>query len=159
MKILMVCLGNICRSPLAEGILAKQAAENGFAIEVESAGTSAHMPGCAPHKYSQRIAAENGVDISGQQCRQFVAEDFDRFDKIFVMDESNYRNVRKIAGEKWNQHKVDFLMNLVTPNCNQDIPDPWYGNLDGYSKVFDMIDKACKNLVRNLKSELNQSAK
>lgn len=152
MKILMVCLGNICRSPIAQGVLTEYAKNAGLDLEVESAGTSAHMPGCAPHEHSQQITAKNGIDISNLCCRQFVADDINYYDKIFVMDKSNYNDVKQIAGKQWNADKVDFLMNIVTPGSNEEVPDPWYGTKQDYSRVYEMIDLACKKLIRNLAS-------
>src|SRR4051794_379614 len=99
MKILMVCLGNICRSPLAEGILRDKAQKAGLDWEIDSAGTSGHMVGCPPHRLTQKIAAEHGIDLSAIRCRNFTRNDITLFDKIYVMDEENYHDVQRICGK------------------------------------------------------------
>ncbi len=147
MKILMVCLGNICRSPLAEGILQHKANTLKLNWQVDSAGTAGYHVGEAPHRLSQKVAKQNGIDISQQQCRQFVKEDMLHYDLIFVMDTSNYNDVKKISKELWNEQKVDLLLNELYPGENKSVPDPWYGNEDGYHTVFEMIDKACEKII------------
>jgi protein-tyrosine phosphatase len=149
MKILMVCLGNICRSPLAEGILQDKINKKGLNWIVDSAGTAGYHVGEAPHHLSQKVAKQNGIDISKQQCRKFVREDIIRCNKIFVMDVDNYNDVKKICGVDWNETKVDLLLNLSHPNENRNVPDPWYGDEDGYHKVFAMIDEACEKLLED----------
>jgi protein-tyrosine phosphatase len=155
MKILMVCLGNICRSPLAEGILRDKIQKAGLDWEVDSAGTSHYITGDPPHKLSQKIAKEKGIDICSQQCRQFVKQDVERFDKIYVMDEANYADVKRIAGEKWNEDKVDLLLNEAFPLENRSIPDPYHGVETDYHSVYEMIDKACDNIIKKA-IELNE---
>jgi protein-tyrosine phosphatase len=150
MKVLMVCLGNICRSPLAEGILQHKAQQLNLPIQVESAGTAGYHVGEPPHKLSQKVAAQNGINISQQRCRQFVKEDFLCYDKIYVMDNSNYADVKRIAQNLWQEDKVDLLLNELYPNENRDVPDPWYGEEDGYHVVFKMIDEACEKIVRRV---------
>ena len=148
MKVLMVCLGNICRSPLAEGILQHKANALGLSWEVDSAGTAGYHIGEAPHRLSQKVAMLNGIDISKQKGRQFTKEDFERFDKIYVMDNSNYADVKRIAKHAFNEAKIDLLLNEVYPNENRDVPDPWYGTEEGYHKVFEMLDKAADEIIR-----------
>ena len=145
----MVCLGNICRSPLAEGILQHKINKLKLNWVVDSAGTAGYHIGEAPHTLSQKVAKQNGINISQQQCRQFVREDIIRFDKIYVMDIENYNEVKRICGNNFNENKVDLLLNLSYPNGNTNVPDPWYGNEDGYHKVFKMIDEACEILCSN----------
>lgn len=147
MKILMVCLGNICRSPLAEGILKDKIKKAGLHWEVDSAGTNGYNPGCPPHRFSLKVARENGIDISGQKCRNFTKEDITRFDKIYVMDDENYEEVKRISGVNWNAEKVDYLLNSVTPGQNRNVPDPWFGGEDGFHKAFKMIEEACDKIV------------
>ena len=142
----MICLGNICRSPLAEGILQHKIKKYNLNWEVDSAGTAGYHVGEKPHHLSIKIAKENNIDISKQQCRNFVKEDITRFDKIFVMDNENYNEVKRICGKDFNENKVDLLLNLSYPNQSKSVPDPWYGNEDGYYKVFALIDDACENL-------------
>jgi protein-tyrosine phosphatase len=151
MKILMVCLGNICRSPLAEGILQQRANENKLNWVVESAGTNGLHNGEAPHRLSQKVAKENGVDISHQISRKFTPTDFDTYDKIYVMAKDVLEDVKKIAAEKFDNSKIDFFLNEINPNTNADIPDPWYGNEDGYVKVFKLIDETCNAIIQKYK--------
>lgn len=147
MKILMVCLGNICRSPLAEGILQHKANAAALNWQVDSAGTAGYHVGNPPHHLSQKVAKQNGIDISLQQCKQFVQVDMLNYDRIYVMDSSNYNDVKKISGNLWNEQKVDLLLNELYKGENRNVPDPWYGEEDGYHKVFDMIDRACEKII------------
>ena len=147
MKILMVCLGNICRSPLAEGILQHRAWEAGLQWSVESAGTNGYHNGEAPHRLSQKVAKLNGIDISQQRSRKFVPEDFERFDMIYAMAEDVVHEIRRIAGSRFRAEKVDLLMNILHPGQDRDVPDPWYGAEPGYHEVFRMIDDACTHLI------------
>jgi protein-tyrosine phosphatase len=147
MKILMVCLGNICRSPLAEGILQHKAWKAGLPWSVESAGTGAYHIGEPPHKLSVKVAKLNGVDISKQRARLFVKEDFEQFDFIYVMDSSNYNDVKRISGKWWNENKIDLLLNELHPGQNIAVPDPWFGTEPGFHEVFEMIDKACDKII------------
>jgi protein-tyrosine phosphatase len=147
MKILMVCLGNICRSPLAEGILQHKVTKAGLLWKVESAGTANYHVGEPPHKLSQKVAKMNGIDISRQQCRQFKKEDMLEFDKIYAMDSENYINIKHISGDLWNESKVDLLLNELHPGKNMGVPDPWYGTEEGYHKVFKLISNACDVII------------
>ncbi|MEJ8842476.1 low molecular weight protein-tyrosine-phosphatase [Lacibacter sp. H375] len=147
MRILMVCLGNICRSPLAEGVLQHKAWNAGLQWSVESAGTGAWHTGEPPHHLSIKVAKHNGVDISKQRARQFVKEDFLNYDFIYVMDSSNYIDVKQMSGKFWKEEKVDLLLNELYPGENRAVPDPWYGKEDGYHTVYEMIDKACDKII------------
>ena len=147
MNILMVCLGNICRSPLAEGILQDKAWKAGLNWSIESAGTNSYHIGEPPHKLSQKVAKLNGIDICSQRSRRFTAEDFDRFDKIYAMSSDVIDEMRIIARKNFNASKVDLLMNELHPGKNLDVPDPWYGPEPGYHDVYAMIDKACDGIV------------
>lgn len=147
----MVCLGNICRSPLAEGILQHKIKELKLNWTVDSAGTSGYHNGEHPHHLSIKVAKQNGVDISRQISRKFLREDIIRFDKILVMDIDNYNEVKRICGNDWNEDKVDLLLNLSYPKSNKEVPDPWYGGEDGYHKVYKMIDTACDDFIKMYK--------
>jgi protein-tyrosine phosphatase len=147
MKILMVCLGNICRSPLAEGILQHKAFEAGLQWSVESAGTNGYHTGEAPHHLSQKVAKLNGIDICQQRSRKFVREDFDMYDKIYAMASDVISDMRRIAKGKFNAGKVDLLMNELYPGRDMDVPDPWYGPEPGYHDVYKMIEKACDKII------------
>lgn len=150
-RILMVCLGNICRSPVAEGVMKEKAKKHKLDIVVASAGTSGFHEGEAPDKRSTLNAAEHGVDIRNQKSRPLRKDDFERFDLIFTMDESNYHNALAI-GDKKNHHKVRMIMNEVHPNSNQSVPDPYFGN-DGFEDVFQMLDEACEKIALKLKND------
>ena len=115
--------------------------------EIDSAGTSAHNPGCDPHHLSQKVARKYGIRLE-HKCRHFTKADMDRFDKIYVMDEENYYEVKRIAGNKWNNDKVDYLLNELYPGKDQTIFDPWYGGEDGFHEVYGLIDKACDAIIR-----------
>ena len=149
MKILMVCLGNICRSPIAEGILQHKALEKGLDWVVDSAGTGNWHVGEAPHLLSQKISKQNGIDISQQQCRQFVKEDMLAFDKVYAMDSDNYNDIRHIAENLWNENKVDLILNESFPGKNKSVPDPWYANTDkAFQDTFDLINNACDIIIK-----------
>ncbi len=148
MTILMVCLGNICRSPLAEGILLQKIKIAGLHWEVDSAGTNGFHVNEAPHYLSQRVAKKNRIDISKQICRRFEAADFERFDKIYAMAADVVDEMKQISGNKFNNEKVELLLNLIHPGENRDVPDPWYGPEAGYYEVFELIDEACEILIK-----------
>lgn len=140
----MVCLGNICRSPLAHGIFQDLAADHN--IKVDSAGTANYHTGAAPDPRSIEIAAKKGIDISPQQARQFVVEDFDQFDYIYVMDKSNLQNVLQLARTEEDHAKVRLLLG------NAEVEDPYYGGKEGFSIVFDKIQKACQHILDQWKN-------
>jgi protein-tyrosine phosphatase len=147
MKILMVCLGNICRSPLAEGILQEKAFKAGLNWSVESAGTNGYHTGEPPHHLSIKVASLNGINIQQQRSRKFVAEDFERFDKIYAMAEDVMDDMKRIAKHKFDAKKADLLLNELFPQQNKEVPDPWYGPEKGYHEVYELIDKACETIV------------
>lgn len=151
MRILMVCLGNICRSPLAEGILQYKVQEAGLSWEIDSAGTNGYHVGESPHRLSQKVAKARGIDISHQRARKFVSIDFERFDKIYAMASDVIDEMKWIAGNQYDASKVDILMNEVYPGSDRDIPDPWYGPESGYHEVYDMIDQACEVIINKYK--------
>ncbi|MBJ6369002.1 low molecular weight phosphotyrosine protein phosphatase [Snuella sp. CAU 1569] len=144
----MVCLGNICRSPLAEGILRSKLPHNKFTVD--SAGTANYHTGNPPDKRSIAIAKKYGLDISNLQGRQFTALDFDRFDMIYVMDESNYNNVISLARSQEDIDKVKMILNEIYPNQNYSVPDPYYGGNEGFENVYKMLDEACSIIAEAL---------
>lgn len=148
MKILMVCLGNICRSPLAEGILKHKAKQQGLNWIVESAGTNGYHVGEAPHPLSQKVARLNGIDICTQRARRFVKEDFDRYDKIYAMADDVIDDIRRIAKDRYDASKVELFLNELHPGKNHSVPDPWYGPEPGYHEVYELIDKTCEAIVK-----------
>ncbi len=151
-KILMVCLGNICRSPLAEGILRHKTNKLGIDVFIDSAGTSNYHIGEHPDKRTISNALKNGVDISELKARQFKVSDFDEFDIVFVMDSSNYTNVIDLARNKNDINKVELILNRVHPKSNMPVPDPYFGGEEGFQKVFDLLDNACDVIVEQLQS-------
>ena len=146
MKILMVCLGNICRSPLAEGIMQNKIAQRGLEWSVDSAGTGAWHVGENPDQRSIEVANKYGVDITNQRSRQLSTSDLQEFDLIFAMDSSNYQNILKMASSAEEEQKVEMIMNVVKPGFNQNVPDPYYDN-DGFELVFKMLDEACEKVI------------
>ncbi len=145
-KILIVCLGNICRSPLAEGILLKLVHEKKLPFIIDSAGTANYHIGEAPDQRTTTNAKKHGIDLSALRAREFKAKDFNEFDKIFVMDKSNLTNVLRLAPTEKDKKKVDLLLNLSHPRKNLEVPDPYYGSEESFEMVFQLIYKACEEL-------------
>lgn len=147
-KILMVCLGNICRSPLAEGILASKLPVNNFIVD--SAGTGSWHVDHAPDKRSIAVASKNGINISNQKGRQFKIADFDEFNYIYVMDNSNYHNVIALAKTEEHRNKVHLILNELFPGENVDVPDPYYGVANGFDNVYQMLNEATDIIAKKL---------
>ena len=137
----MVCLGNICRSPLAEGILKSKI--NSQNIFIDSAGTGAYHIGHLPDQRSIDVAKKYGIDITNQKARQITSDDFDEFDLIYAMDKSNFENILALARNEDDQKKVKLILNESNPNQNLEVPDPYFGGNDGFEKVYKMLDEAC----------------
>ena len=144
----MVCLGNICRSPLAEGIL--QSKVNSNIVSVDSAGTAAYHIGKLPDERSIEVAQKHGIDITKQRARKFVVKDFDEFDIIFAMDDSNYQNILSLARNNTDEQKVRMILNETHPTKNLSVPDPYYGGNEGFENVYKMLDEACDIIADNL---------
>lgn len=151
-KILMVCLGNICRSPLAEGVMRSKIEALNLNAEVDSAGTAHYHIGESPDPRSIQSGLQHGIDISSLRGRQFSVSDFDNFDLIYVMDKSNYSNVVALARNKDDVNKVDQLLNLIKPDSYDSVPDPYYGGEQGFENVYQMINAACDIIAHNLKA-------
>ncbi len=150
-KILLVCLGNICRSPLAEGILkSKLHADNFY---VASAGTASYHVGDNPDSRSISIAKKNHIDISTYRGRQFKTADFDYFDYIFAMDYANYKDILTLVRNDQDAAKVDLLLNVLFPGENLEVPDPYYGGTVNFEEVYQLLNKGCDALVEFLKNE------
>lgn len=147
MKFLMVCLGNICRSPLAEGLLKQKAKEQGLDWEVDSAGTSGYHNGALPDVRSIAIAKEHDLDITDQKSRKLVLEDLDNFDVIYVMDSNNYNDVMDLCENTTQKSKVRLIMNMVIPERNIAVPDPYWQD-SGFKKVYLMLEEACDAIVK-----------
>ncbi|WP_222984409.1 low molecular weight protein-tyrosine-phosphatase [Flagellimonas meishanensis] len=146
-KVLMVCLGNICRSPLAEGILkSKVDTEH---VWVDSAGTAGYHVGNPPDKRSIAVAKKHGLDISAQRCRKFDPMDFLEFDHIYVMDKNNYWDIVRLATNEGHKQKVKLLLDGTDLGIAE-VPDPYHDGIDGFEKVFEMIDAACESIANKL---------
>lgn len=143
----MVCLGNICRSPLAEGIMQHKATQNGLDWTVDSAGTGGWHSGQPPDSRSIRMAHSRGIDISQQQARQFSVRDFDRFDHIFVMDLQNRRDVLRLAQTDEHRTKVSLILDTCWPGEERIVPDPYYDD-NGFAAVFDLLEEACDAFIK-----------
>ena len=148
----MVCLGNICRSPLAEGVLKAKISKAGLNWIVESAGTNSYHIGEAPHPLSQKIARLNGIDISKQRKIEFTASDFEKYDRIYAMAADVLDEMKYIAGKKYNAAKTDLFLNELFPGQNRDVPDPYYGGEEGYHEVYKMIDDTCTAIINKYAS-------
>jgi len=147
-KVLMVCLGNICRSPLAEGILVSKVKSD--EILVDSAGTGAYHIGKFPDKRSIEVAGKYGIDITNQRARKFTVKDFDTFDYIYAMDESNYQNILMLARTNDDKSKVQLILNETHKTKNLAVPDPYYGGSQGFENVYTMLEQACEIIANKL---------
>jgi protein-tyrosine phosphatase len=148
MKILMVCLGNICRSPLAEGILAHKTKQ--LDVEVDSAGTAAYHIGELPDKRSIEIANKYNIDLKNQRARQFSRADFDEFAIIYAMDTNNLAHLISLAETEKERKKIKLILNEINPGAYESVPDPYYGGENGFQNVYNMLNKACDKIVQNI---------
>jgi protein-tyrosine phosphatase len=151
MKILMVCLGNICRSPIAEGVMNNLIKAEGLDWEVSSAGTNGYHVGEAPHRFSQKICKHNGIDISAQRARRFCYRDFQNFDIIYVMAADVFDEVTSMTTSAKDKAKVHYFLEPLFPGEKQSVPDPWYGNEDGYTSVYELIQQGCEAILNHLR--------
>jgi protein-tyrosine phosphatase len=148
MKILMVCLGNICRSPLAEGILSHKGRH--LKLEVDSAGTASYHIGKQPDIRSIEIANKYDIDLNQQRARQFSRADFDEFDIIYAMDTNNYAHLISLASSETDRNKIRMILNKINPKAYQSVPDPYYGGENGFQNIFNMLDKACDKIIQDI---------
>ena len=146
----MVCLGNICRSPLAEGLLRHKAAEHGLQLEIDSAGTGGWHVGEAPDNRTIKNALKHGVDISKLRARQIKQQDLELFDRIYVMDKSNLANVRAIAKPE-QLHKISLILDSISEDISE-VPDPYYGGEESFELVFKLLEKASEAICQSLKA-------
>lgn len=149
----MVCLGNICRSPLAEGILQDMASKAGLDWTIESAGTNGYHTGEPPHHLSIKVAKENGIDISTQRSRIFVPGDLDNYDMIYAMAGDVLEDMKRIADKKIDAKKVELLLNELYVGENRDVPDPWYGTEPGFHEAFGIIHEACESVFKKYSNQ------
>lgn len=146
-KVLMVCLGNICRSPLAEGVLKSKVDAN--SVFVDSAGTAGYHVGKAPDKRSVAVAKKHGLNISNQVCRKLTAQDLDDFDVIFAMDNSNYEHILQLSHSKEQKDKVRLLLSNSAA-IEKEVPDPYYGGENGFEHIYQLINEACNRIAQEL---------
>lgn len=149
-KVLMVCLGNICRSPLAQGILEKKSKESNVNIYVDSAGTNGWHVGSSPDLRSINVAQKYYIDISHQKARKFSTYDFKKFDKIYVMDTSNYRDIIRLCSNEKECNKVQLILTIIDPENNPSVPDPYYGEEDGFEKIYRLLENACSKIISEI---------
>ncbi len=145
MKILMVCLGNICRSPLAKGILKHKIREKGLDWYVDSAGTGGWHAGELPDRRSIKVAQKFGIDITDQRARQFKTADLDSFDVILAMDGANLKDLKYYAKHPEQKEKIQLIMNFARPQSDEEVPDPYYDNR--FQLVYDLLDEACDAVI------------
>ncbi|MFM7566631.1 MAG: low molecular weight protein-tyrosine-phosphatase [Flavobacteriales bacterium] len=150
MRILMVCLGNICRSPLADGILRYRVSQKNLNWVVDSAGTAGYHVGSPPDDRMIKTAYKNGIALSSLRARQFTCDDFEAFDRIYVMDRSNYKNIITLAKSPTEKAKVHFLLDHLFPNQEEEVPDPYYGSQKDFDHVFHLTDRAINQLLKDL---------
>jgi protein-tyrosine phosphatase len=151
MKILMVCLGNICRSPMADGLLRRKVAELKLPVEVDSAGTSGLHSGEAPDPRMRETAKQFGTSIDDLRARQFSVADFDTFDMIFVMDHSNLKNVLTLAQSEEQRKKVRLILDELDGPKGLEVPDPYYGGNQGFIDVYQLLDKATDRILEKIR--------
>lgn len=150
MRLLFVCLGNICRSPMAEGIFRSLANKSNLQLELDSAGTAGYHKGEKPDARAIRCCSARGVDISQLRARPFEAADFGKFDRIYAMDLANYQNILKQAPDEESKNKVELF--LVAGNAKAtEVPDPWYGGMSDFEEVYDMLSEASQTIIEKLK--------
>ncbi len=150
-RVLMVCLGNICRSPLAEGILRSKVEQD--RVFIDSAGTGGWHVGELPDLRSIEVARNNKIDITDQRCRKFTYRDFEDHDLIYVMDRSNLSDVLSLAREPGDREKVRLILDELFPGEGREVPDPYYGGAGGFDRMYSLLDEACEVIANRLKDE------
>lgn len=148
MKILMVCLGNICRSPLAEGILASKTRH--LKVSVDSAGTAGYHIGNPPDSRSIKIASKYNINLRNQRARQFNRSDFEEFDIIYAMDTNNYAHLIALANNQKERRKIRMILNEINPGLHESVPDPYYGGDNGFQEVYNILEKACDKIITQI---------
>lgn len=151
-RVLFVCMGNICRSPTAQGVFERLVEQMGLTqhIEIDSAGTHAYHVGHAPDPRAQAAALRRGIDLSTQRARRIEVRDFERYDYILAMDNDNLEQLIEICPEVY-RHKVGLLLDFAEDSREKEVPDPYYGNPTGFERVLDMVEKGAEGLLRHLR--------
>lgn len=152
LRILMVCLGNICRSPMADGLLRKKVKERGLNIFVDSAGTANYHVGSSPDQRMIDTAKSRGTDINQLKARQFTAQDFIDFDVIYVMDQSNLTNVKALCSDNHNMEKVKLIRNEIPSTQGMHVPDPYYGTMKDFMHVYDLLDEVTDAIIQKIQN-------
>lgn len=155
MKILMVCLGNICRSPVAEGVMKHQLKSAGIEAIIDSAGTGSWISGEAPDKRSVANASKHGIDITSLRARQITVSDFETFDHIFVMDKSNFKNVNDLCENPLYRKKIKLLLSALNNPSITEVPDPYYGSDEGFETTFQLIEQGCAAIIQTIQQTKN----
>lgn len=150
MKILMVCLGNICRSPMAEGLMQAKIDQYALEAKVDSAGFESFHLNDTPDYRAIKVMHSHGIDISKHRMRLFKVEDFKIFDRIYVMDHYNYQDVLALSGGAEDSEKVDLILNVLEPGKDEVVPDPYYGGVSGFENVYNLLDKATEMIAREI---------
>ncbi|HRY32207.1 MAG TPA: low molecular weight protein-tyrosine-phosphatase [Bacteroidales bacterium] len=156
---LFVCLGNICRSPMAEGLMRHKIMHAGLGrqVQVDSAGFESFHFGDPPDARAMAVCRQHGIDISSHRARPFRPEDFDVHEMIYVMDSNNYTDVIAVSRNQSDRAKVDFLMNAVNPGSKAAVPDPWYGGRQDFEKVYCLLDEATDCLLKLITRKLGDN--
>lgn len=150
MKILMVCLGNICRSPMAEGILRARARDSNKNIAIDSAGTGNYHVGEHPDHRAIECLRNHDIDISKLRARQFSTADFEEFDLILAMDQSNFNNISKLARTPEEQSKIRLILDEYGTGVERDVPDPYFGDSTDFEEVYELLSSACDKLIASI---------
>ena len=150
-RILFFCMGNICRSPTAEGVMRAKLAAAGLDVEVDSAGTHGYHVGAPPDERSQEHALKRGYDLGSLRARKLIAEDFTRFDLVLAMDEDNLANAQALCPSA-QRHRLKLLLDYAPQAGKRHVPDPYYGGAAGFDEVLDLVEQACDGLVASLRT-------
>ena len=149
-KIIFVCLGNICRSPVAEGIMLHLKEKYQLDVEIDSAGTASYHIGEAPDRRTIANAAKHGIDLTNLRARQFEVKDFDKFDWILAMDINNMNTLKRMTVEQKHLQKIKLMLDFAHPFSNAEVPDPYYGTEKDFELVFNLVNKACRSIVNQI---------
>ena len=153
-KVLFVCMGNICRSPTAEGVFRDLVKKQGLQdhIHIDSAGTHAYHVGNGPDPRAQAAARKRDIDLSAQRARKVEAADFSKFDYVLAMDESNYADLEYIANDGSHENKLSLFLEFSENNSQREVPDPYYGGDQGFEQVLDLIEEASNGLLNDIRT-------